>query len=462
MSKKLRTVLTLVLLFVFLFSFSSQVSQAVSYDYEGHWAEQTIKLWIEKGYVKMYEDGTFRPDSPITRVEFITLINKLLGFQEKGPVAFSDVQEDQWFYEAVSIASQAGYITGKGDGTFGPNQEITREEASAMLGRALGLKVQEATEGERVFRDLDQVSEFAMAYVESLLAHGLVRGDGDNIFRPRDPLTRAEAVVLLDRAAGLLGMERVYYTDRVAVLMYHSVRTDYKYDNCIHQDVFRAQMEMLKNSGFNPIDLQTFMDFLEGRGTVPPNAVLITFDDGYEDFYKLAYPILKELEIPATMFVITSKIGDKSGWNPKLDVEQILEMAQQRISFGSHSHDGHYLVPGPDGKERAFLVTRTYDGNGRLENGAQYYQRVYKDLATSKKVLDALLDQDTKVLALPYGQGNSTVQAIADFIGLDYIFTIKPGVVYQHTNKQSLPRINAGYSSISDEELKNIILRYAR
>lgn len=458
---RIRKGLTLLLLLFFIFSFSSDISQAVSYDFEGHWAEQTIKVWLEKGYIKLYEDGTFRPDAPITRAEFISMINKLFGFQAKGPVLFSDVREDQWFYEVVSIAAQAGYILGKSDGTFRPNEVITREEACTMLGRALGQKVWEVEQKNLVPRDLAQVSEFAVAYVENLQALGLIQGYSDNTFRPQAPLTRGEAVMLIDRVAGLLGTERIYYTDKVAVLMYHSLRTHYKYDNCIHQDVFRTHIEMLKSSGFNPIDLETFCNYLGAQGTVPPNAVLLTFDDGYEDFYKLAYPILKEMEVPATMFVITSKIGDKSGWNPKLDEEQILEMALHDISFGSHSHDGHYMVPGLGGQEAPFLVTRIYE-KGRLERGREYYQRVYDDLATSKKVLDDLLRQDTRVLALPYGRGNSTVQDICDLIGLDYIFTVKPGVVDRYTDRQSLPRLNAGYSSISDEELKNIILRYAR
>jgi len=219
---------------------------------------------------------------------------------------------------------------------------------------------------------------------------------------------------------------------------------------------------MLEKSGFNVITLDTFIDFMEGRGQVPDNAVLITFDDGYEDFYKLAYLVLKDKDLSATMFIITSTIGDKSGWNPKSDQAQMKEMVEHNIYFQSHSHDAHKYIQGSNGKEDAFLVTRAYNNDNYPETFEEYYDRVYQDLAKSKKVLDEILEQDTKALAVPYGRFNATVKEIAAAAGFNYNFTIKPGAVTKDTDKLSLPRINAGYSSISDDELKNIILRFAR
>ena len=221
-------------------------------------------------------------------------------------------------------------------------------------------------------------------------------------------------------------------------------------------------MNMLEKSGFNVITLDTFLDFMAGKGQVPDNAVLITFDDGYEDFYKLAYPVLKDKNLSATMFMITSTIGDKTGWNPKIDQTQMQEMVEHNIYFQSHTHDAHKYIQGSNGKEDAFLVTRAYNKENYPETFEEYYDRVYQDLAKSKEVLDELLGQDTKALAVPYGRFTPTVKEIAAAAGFEYNFTIKPGVVSQKTDKMSLPRINAGYSSISDDELKNIILRIAR
>jgi len=418
-------------------------------------------MWVEKGYLKMYEDGTFRPDAPVSRAEFVCMINKLFDLTAQKTVDFQDVKPDDWFYESVAIAVQASYVTGDQDKYFRPNEAITREEASAMLGRLIFTE-DNSPEFTLVHRDSQLVADFAKSYVAKFIEHEVLEGYDDQTLKPKLALTRAEAVVLLDRVAGLLGMNRTYYSNKVVVLMYHSVREDYKYDHCINKEVFYSHLNMLEKSGFNVITLDTFIDFMEGRGQIPDNAVLITFDDGYEDFYKLAYPVLKDKDLSATMFMITSTIGDKSGWNPKIDQAQMKEMVEHNIYFQSHSHDAHKYIQGSNGKEDAFLVTRAYNNDNYPETFEEYYDRVYQDLAKSKKVLDEILEQDTKALAVPYGRFNATVKEIAAAAGFNYNFTIKPGAVTKDTDKLSLPRINAGYSSISDDELKNIILRFAR
>jgi peptidoglycan/xylan/chitin deacetylase (PgdA/CDA1 family) len=457
-----KTTLIIILIFTLITIAPSSISLATRYDFEGHWAEQTIKMWVEKGYLKMYEDGTFRPNDPVSRAEFVSMINKLFNLTVPGPIEFWDVQAKDWYYEAIAIASQAGYVTGWGDKSFRPNEPITREEASAMLGRLILIEENSQERISHLHADSDLVSDFARQYVTYFVHHELLEGYDDKTLKPQLPLSRAEAVVLLDRVAGLLNINRTYYANKVVVLMYHSVREDYKYDHCINKDVFYNHMKMLENSGFNVITLDTFINFMEGKSQVPENAVLITFDDGYEDFYNLAYPVLKNRDLSATMFMITSTIGDKTGWNPKIDLQQMKEMVEHNIYFQSHSHNAHKYIEGANGKEDAFLVTRTFNDNHVPETFEEYYDRIYKDLKKSKEVLDELLNQDTKVLAVPYGRANSTVYEIANLVGLDYNFTIKPGVVTKNTDKMSLPRINAGYSSISDDELKNIILRNAR
>jgi len=390
------------------------------------------------------------------------MINKLFELTVPGPIEFWDVQAEDWFYEAVAIASQAGYVTGWGDKSFRPNDPITREEASAMLGRLIQIEKNSQEDVEPLHTDSELVSDFARQYVTYFVHHELLEGYDDQTLKPKQSLNRAEAVVLLDRVAGLLNINRTYYANKVVVLMYHSVREDYKYEHCINKEVFYNHIKMLENSGFNVITLDTFIDFMEGKCQVPDNAVLITFDDGYEDFYKLAYPVLKAKGLSATIFMITSAIGDKTGWNPKIDQAQMEEMVLHNIYFQSHSHDAHKYIQGSNGKEDAFLVTRALNKDDEPETFEEYYDRVYQDLAKSKEVLDEILHQDTKALAVPFGRFTPTVKEIAASVGFDYNFTINPGVVTRNTDKMSLPRINAGYSSISDDELKNIILRYTR
>ena len=248
-------------------------------------------------------------------------------------------------------------------------------------------------------RDLRFASPYAHPFIRSLLDLEVLQGFGDHTFRPDQPLSRAEAVVLLERIGTWTDNRPVFYEDQVAVLMYHSVRSNDEYDHCIHEDVFARHVQMLQTSGFTVLSQEAFDAFLDDRSSVPDNAVLITFDDGYEDFYHLAYPRLKERGLPATMFMITSTIGDKDGWNPKIDALQMAEMAAQNISFQSHTHDGHRYIKDADGREDAFLTTRALLDNGTVETPNAYRDRIAQDLRQSKQVLDNLRSQDTRSLA---------------------------------------------------------------
>ena len=206
--------LIIFLILVLLTSFPTSISLATRYDFEGHWAEQTIKMWVEKGYLKMYEDGTFRPDAPVSRAEFVCMVNKLFGLTAKGTVEFQDVNPGDWFYEPLAIAAQAGYIIGDQDNYFRPNDAITREEASTMLGRLIFTE-ENAQEPPLLHKDSHLVADFAKNYVAKFLEQEILEGYDDNTLKPKLALTRAEAVVLLDRIIGLLGMNRTYYTNKV-------------------------------------------------------------------------------------------------------------------------------------------------------------------------------------------------------------------------------------------------------
>ena len=105
-------------------------------DVSGHWAEEVITKWQDAGLISGYEDGTFKPENSVTRAEFAAMVNNALGFTEKGNVVFSDVKPGTWYYDAVAIAVEAGYCSGYEDGTFKPDATITRAEAAVMIARA--------------------------------------------------------------------------------------------------------------------------------------------------------------------------------------------------------------------------------------------------------------------------------------------------------------------------------------
>lgn len=166
-------------------------------DLSGHWAEDVITQWQEKGYVSGYADGSFRPDAPITRAAFAKLMNRAVGFTEEAAISFADVAAGDWYYPEVARAVSAGYTQGYADGTFRPNKDITRAEAAAMIARATGLTAQES------YADSfsDEVPAWARGSVGAVAAAGFMRGYADGTFGANATITRAAAVVTLDRVA---------------------------------------------------------------------------------------------------------------------------------------------------------------------------------------------------------------------------------------------------------------------
>lgn len=166
---------------------------AATNDISGHWAEQVLTEWQEKGLLKGYADGSVKPNNSITRAEFITLINNAKGITEEQSISFTDVRPNDWFYSAVARA--AGYTKGYEDNTFRPNQTITRAEAAVMLANVAGLSQNEA--GADGFSDA--IPTWAKGSVGAVVAAGLMRGYPDGSFGANIPTTRAEAVSALDR-----------------------------------------------------------------------------------------------------------------------------------------------------------------------------------------------------------------------------------------------------------------------
>ena len=107
---------------------------------------------------------------------------------------------------------------------------------------------------------------------------------------------------------------------RVPILMYHwfdgpdAAATRGPQFQIAPED-FRRQMEWLAEGGGNVVSLGRIVDALEGRGTLPPRPVAVTFDDGYEDFYEHALGVLTEFELPATLFVVSGLVGRSNLWD---------------------------------------------------------------------------------------------------------------------------------------------------
>ncbi|WP_240644616.1 S-layer homology domain-containing protein [Paenibacillus paeoniae] len=166
-------------------------------DITGHWAEASIKQAVSVGIVSGYPDGTFKPGRTVTRAEFaVMLMNALKPQGEGASLTFTDKAKiGSWAQKSVAQAVYAGVINGYKDGSFRPNEEITRAEMAKMVAKALGL-TGEITETHD-FADDKDIPDWAKGAVATIKNLGIIEGKGANQFAPGDKTTRAEAVTVL-------------------------------------------------------------------------------------------------------------------------------------------------------------------------------------------------------------------------------------------------------------------------
>ncbi len=181
-----------VLAFIFCFSSFASASGQRS-ELKGHWAEPLITAWKSKGLINGYKDGSFKPDSPVTKSEWIKLINSSLGYAEQAEFSYKGVKKTDWFAGEVGKAVAAGYL-GNSLAEFLPDQPVTREEAAVMLQKALWLPSEESAS----FLDNKEIDTASLGAVGALQKQGLISG-ANGKFKPKSNLTRAEAVALLDK-----------------------------------------------------------------------------------------------------------------------------------------------------------------------------------------------------------------------------------------------------------------------
>lgn len=192
--------------------YASPVTNTKGNDVQGHWAEANLREWSAAGVLAGYPDGTMQPDHPISRAEFSVMLQRLFGVTGTSRPGFTDVPANAWYAASLAGALQAGYVTGYADGTFKPDNSITRAEAAVMLSRAFQLSEAGSgikTDVTEAFKDKSAIRAYALTAVKELVLAQAIQGYPDGSFRPQQPVTRGEAVTLLDRLAGILYREAV-------------------------------------------------------------------------------------------------------------------------------------------------------------------------------------------------------------------------------------------------------------
>ncbi|MBE7051873.1 MAG: hypothetical protein E7395_04810 [Ruminococcaceae bacterium] len=159
------------------------------------WAHSAIASLHSKGIIAGRGDGSFAPDDKVTRAEFAKMLVLALGIEAKSTdIAFADVASNDWFASYALTAAANGIVLGT-DGAFMPNACITRQDAAVMIYRAAAL----ADGTMPVFTDADSIASYARDAIASLCAAGIIKGMEDGSFAPISSLTRAQAAVMLSR-----------------------------------------------------------------------------------------------------------------------------------------------------------------------------------------------------------------------------------------------------------------------
>ena len=207
---------------------------------------------------------------------------------------------------------------------------------------------------------------------------------------------------------------------RIPVIMYHDIIEERGkgsvYFDCTREE-FEKQLQFLEEKGAVPISLEQLHRHLTRGESVPYNAVVLTFDDNYQGFFDIAYPLLKQRNWPAAMFVHTNFVGDKANAHPKMDWETLRALdADGLVTIGSHTKSH------PDDMSKLPLSQQE------------------EELRESKALLEEQLGHPVPYFAYPNGKGDAQTYEAARAAGYTMAFTIDNGPVEESPGVMALNR----------------------
>jgi hypothetical protein len=173
------------------------------------WAESYINTLAQAKIVSGYNDNTFKPGNNVKRADFIIMLLKAIGVDTtvEQQSNFTDVSKDKYYYNAVAIAKEMGIASGNPDGTFNPESNITRQDMMILAKKAVELKLNSSLTGDSSvldkFADKETISPYAVDSLAAMVNAGIVNGTGNNI-QPKDNTTRAQAAVIICKILDML------------------------------------------------------------------------------------------------------------------------------------------------------------------------------------------------------------------------------------------------------------------
>ncbi|WP_165452532.1 S-layer homology domain-containing protein [Paenibacillus thalictri] len=168
---------------------------------EDDWFYKGIQFMSEKGLMVGSSDSSFSPNQNTTRAMLVTILHRLEGTPSASESGFTDVKADTWYSDAVAWASSNNVISGYGNGLFGPNNDISREQLCTILYNYAKLKGYDISNTKNVnaFTDGNNVSSWAKEPMEWAIGSGLISGYENNVLAPGDTATRAQLSTIIQR-----------------------------------------------------------------------------------------------------------------------------------------------------------------------------------------------------------------------------------------------------------------------
>ena len=226
---------------------------------------------------------------------------------------------------------------------------------------------------------------------------------------------------------------------KIPILMYHSISdaTNPKFRAFTVSPVsFAEQMAYLHQQGYTPITVTQFIKARSGEGVVLPeeHPVILTFDDGFADFFTAALPILQQYDFTATLYISTAFINSTSRWMRRerettrlmLTREQIVEVSASHIECGAHSHSHPQLDILPHNVAR-------------------------DEISHSKRVLEDLLGQEVFSFAYPFGYYTARVRQLVQEAGYSTACAVKHAISSETNDPFSLTRLMVNRNSTIEE-----------
>lgn len=247
----------------------------------------------------------------------------------------------------------------------------------------------------------------------------------------------------------------------VPVLMYHILIPGRNDTISIDPARFKEQMLALKSAGYTCITENELLNYVEQTSALPKKPILITFDDGYISNYTEAFPVLKELDMKASVYVIASRIFENDGFTAdeyeKISWQQAREMAGT-ISIQSHTWDSHSKQWNTKGQNRGLIASPTQIDK-RLEKQKEFEDRIYTDFVASKNTFEDNLGTEVTAISYPYGDYSEDTIRLAEKAGYKLAFTVSSGVNTQSSAPFELKRITAD-GAYSGKKLIEVIESY--